>query len=232
MRAPRIVTLTALGCLALTLGACGGSDATQYSSTEASKAIHVDFARRTLDLGFVGGQASLSQTEAVKLHEFLAAGGLDDSDRVTLGASPDDKLAAARLRDLTLLLRGYGIVVREDAAPADKPRPGHVTLELARYIVTPPACPQWGRVPEADYTTTTSSNFGCADAANLALQVADPGDLLAGRGHGSFDAGPASLAIQRYRTDKVTPLLDTGVSPISGSSGAAAGSSGGSAGSP
>jgi pilus assembly protein CpaD len=203
------------------------SDATQYSAAEAPKTIRVDYARRTLDVGFAAGKTTMSEAEAVKLQGFLAAGGLDDSDRVTLGAAPEDKLAEGRLRELALLLRGYGVVVKTDAAPSVKPRPGHVTLELARYVVTPPACPQWSRVPEADYTSTTGSNFGCSDATNLALQVADPGDLLAGRGHGAFDGAPASLAIQRYRTDKVTPLLDTGVSPISGATGGSGGGGGG-----
>jgi len=207
--------------LMLALAACNGvpyvpSDATQYSTAEATKMIRVDYARRTLDVGFTPGQATLSEAEAVKLQGFLAAGGLDDSDRVTLGASPDDKLAIARLRQLTLLLRGYGVVVKTDAVPAAQPRNGHVTLEMARYVATPPACPQWGHTPQGDYTTETASNFGCADAANLALQIADPGDLLAGRGHGASDANPASLAIQRYRTDKQTPLIDTGLSPITG----------------
>jgi pilus assembly protein CpaD len=229
MRAP----MTALiPVLLLALDACVPSDATQYSAAETPKAIRVDYARRTLDLGFAAGRTTMSEAEAVKLQGFLAAGGLDDSDRVTLGAAPEDKLAQARLRELALLLRGYGVVVKTDAAPSVKPRPGHVTLELARYVVTPPACPQWGRVPQGDYTTTTGSNFGCADAVNLALQVADPGDLLAGRGHGAFDGAPASLAIQRYRTDKLAPLADTGVSPISGSTAGSPGASGGGGGAP
>ncbi|HVJ52020.1 MAG TPA: CpaD family pilus assembly lipoprotein [Aliidongia sp.] len=228
MRAPMIALVP---ILLLALDGCIASDATQYSAVEAPKAIRVDYARRTLDVGFEPGRATMTEAEAVKLQSFLAAGGLDDSDRVSLGAAPDDKLAQARLRELTLLLRGYGIVVRPDGAPAGLPRPGHVTVELARYVVTPPACPQWSRIARADFTTTSASNFGCADATNLALQVADPGDLLAGRGHGAFDGGPASAAIQRYRADKITPLIDTGVSPIAGGQAGAPPSTGGGSGS-
>src|SRR5271168_786278 len=90
MRAP----MTALiPVLLLGLNGCIPSDATQYSAAEGSKTIRVDYARRTLDVGFAAGRTTMSEAEAVKLQGFLAAGGLDDSDRVALGAAPDDKLA-------------------------------------------------------------------------------------------------------------------------------------------
>ena len=53
-----------------------------------------------------------------------------------------------------------------------------------------------------------SSDFGCADATNLGLMVANPRDLLVGRQPGPASAEPALAAIQNYRAHRPITLPD------------------------
>ncbi|MGD9895416.1 MAG: CpaD family pilus assembly lipoprotein, partial [Dehalococcoidia bacterium] len=62
---------------------------------------------------------------------------------------------------------------------------------------------------EYNYSNTRHSNYGCADAHNLGIMVADPADLTRGQDEGSTDGTASVLGIQRYRTGKVTPLKDS-----------------------
>lgn len=55
---------------------------------------------------------------------------------------------------------------------------------------------------------------GCADRRNFAAMLANPQDLLAPRGSGIFDGGPAAAAVGRYRRDATIPLMTTPGLPI------------------
>ena len=89
---------------------------------------------------------------------------------------------------------------------------------VGRYTVTLPPCPNWSMNPGRDFTNQPSSNFGCAAAINLGLQVANPGDLVHGRPLAAADGKPAASAVARYLDDKVTPLqTEVTLGPITGS---------------
>ncbi len=69
-----------------------------------------------------------------------------------------------------------------------------------------------------------------ANEANLAAMVANPHDLLIGRGVGITDAAPRVLAIERVLQDQPKPLQGNGGGQNGGAAaGPAAGGSGGSA---
>ena len=69
-----------------------------------------------------------------------------------------------------------------------------------------PGCPNWSRDPGFDPLNLPLSNLGCANAVNLGLMVADPGDLLPRRTLAPADATREAEAIVRYRTGKVTAI--------------------------
>jgi pilus assembly protein CpaD len=99
-----------------------------------------------------------------------------------------------------------------------------------RNMVTLPPCPNWSQYPTSDFTNVKSSNYGCANATNLGLMVANPADLTAGRPLARADATPAVSGVTRYLTDKVK-LPDTGagagaLAAPSASGGAPAGGAG------
>jgi len=193
-----VVSLSLAGCIA---------DASKYTEAPTFKDLQVRYTQTDLIMAFAPGSAVLSITEAARLTQFLNRVGIDEGDRISLGVDPAaGALADARLQVVAAYLRGQGIVATSGAVPPKTMPVGQVVVDVGRYVVTTPPCPDWSRVSGPEFTNMPSSNFGCATTTNLGLMVADPGDLVAGRGHGAFDGGPASLAIQRYRTDKVTPL--------------------------
>lgn len=76
-----------------------------------------------------------------------------------------------------------------------------------------------------------------APAANIAAQVVDPHDLVAGRGSTREDTQESTVAVQHIWTDTPKPLISDGGGSSgggsaggAGASGAGAGASGGSAG--
>ncbi|HEX9489010.1 MAG TPA: CpaD family pilus assembly lipoprotein, partial [Stellaceae bacterium] len=78
--------------------------------------------------------------------------------------------------------------------------------------VTPPDCPNWSKPASGDHSNTLPSNFGCADATNLGLMVADPRDLVLGRSLGPPRGDPALYGYSRYRTGKPRKPDTTGTS--------------------
>ncbi len=87
------------------------------------------------------------------------------------------------------------------------------TVLVVAALAGPLACPDWSGNLAYDPSNATSSNFGCATAANLAQMVADPLDLAGTRTLGGADASREADAVRRYRDGKVQPLLATGSVP-------------------
>ena len=81
-----------------------------------------------------------------------------------------------------------------------------VDVVVRRYVVTLPACPDFTDAPGRTWNNTVSRNWGCANAINLGMMVANPGDLVRGRPGTRRDGEFAVLAIQRYRTGETKKL--------------------------
>jgi pilus assembly protein CpaD len=65
-------------------------------------------------------------------------------------------------------------------------------------------CPDWSA--DDGHSNQPSPNFGCADAINLKLMVADPNDLVNGKTPGNPQGDGAFSAYERYRSGKVKSL--------------------------
>jgi pilus assembly protein CpaD len=198
-------------CFGLALAGCTPPVA-EWSDAEASKQIRVDYVRLQHDAAFVPGGADLAEGEADGLGAFLEQAEVAPEDRVFFQPASNDKLAAARIGELTrqLTQRGIGATTLPPSAtavPAD-----HMSVVVERYVVTPPDCPNWSKSPSSDHANTLPSNFGCADATNLGLMVADPRDLLLGRSLGPPRGDPALYGYARYRNGKPHKPDTTGAS--------------------
>jgi pilus biogenesis lipoprotein CpaD len=86
-----------------------------------------------------------------------------------------------------------------------------VEVVLERYIVTPPACPDWSRRSGVDYANQPHTNFGCANETNLGLMIANPRDLVNGRKAGPADGIQQAEGIVRYRQGQLTELQEEGI---------------------
>ncbi|MEO7864862.1 MAG: CpaD family pilus assembly lipoprotein, partial [Sphingomicrobium sp.] len=95
----------------------------------------------------------------------------------------------------------YGMMVSAGTpASAGLPQSGLVRVVVNRKRASVPGCPDWHNPSSPDFNNLTYSNFGCAVNANLAAQVANPGDLLHGQaGPAAEDAEAAAKAIIMYR---------------------------------
>jgi pilus assembly protein CpaD len=201
--------------LALTLAACGDS-APEFSPLDAPKTNRVSVVQQEHVVRFSHGRADLEPGEQARLSEFLSLQGGQANGGATIAVGPStgpSGIVAGRERILrdALTRRGYrqidAIHTGSDTGGANQ-----VVIAVNRYVVTTPRCPDYSKPSESNYTNTTHSNFGCANAHNLGVMVADPADLVRGRPTGAQDGTQAVLGIQRYRVGKTTPLIkdDTG----------------------
>jgi pilus assembly protein CpaD len=187
----------------LVLAMLGGCSTWQEGYTD--KRNDVSLVRMTHDIAFVSGDARLTAASAADLHRFLADQGVSYGDTVTIdtGATPA-ALAGQRRAVLATMLAKEGITVAAASAPyGATPRADTARLVIGRYLVTPPQCPDWRKPSDRDYGNTQSSDYGCASATNLGLMVANPHDLIEGRGYAGPDAELAAKAVQQYHADAV-----------------------------
>jgi outer membrane protein OmpA-like peptidoglycan-associated protein len=166
--------------------------------------------------------------ETAKLRSFLA--GLPVSRRMSarvLGHADsraadtyNADLSARRAERVADLVRVHGVGEVEVATaafgetmPLDPgagaaawTRNRRVEVTVTGQEVILPGCPDWSRDPGFDPRNLPLSNLGCANAINLGLMIADPGDLAPRPEFAPADGTREAEAIVRYRTDKVQQL--------------------------
>jgi pilus assembly protein CpaD len=201
--------------LLLALAACVPGVA-EYTKTEAPVALQVQGATGEVAFAFAAGSARLARGEDMRLDHLLATGVIRPADRVEIAAAGQPRLAEARTATIASRLLRWGIVA--DARPMAGVAPNQALVMVGRYAVTLPPCPNWSMTGGPDFTNQTTSNFGCADAINLGLMVASPGDLTHGRTLAAADGKPAASAVGRYLDDKVTLPTETTLGPVAASS--------------
>jgi pilus assembly protein CpaD len=190
--------LPVIVALMLALAACNPPIA-EYTETEAPKRLTLDDASVNFGVRFAPGSGRLAAGEAARLRALAAKGSVAPGDRVLVSVGGGPNLAAARAAAISAELLPYGIVV--NALPAGPVPPNRAVLEVVRYLVTLPPCPNWSKEPANDFTNALSSNFGCSDVSNLAGMVAYPADLASGRPLGLAAGKPAQDAVDRYLSD-------------------------------
>lgn len=206
MRRSRISRLLLLPLLLL-LAAC-----TQTSPEQAAfgpKRIAITPQFHELEVYFPAGAAEPTAEERMRFLARLRAIGLERGDELVIPGQ--DGLARARADALyRLAASAQGAPVQRAAArpttarsltaDAGAARGEEVVRALViRRQVRVPNCPDWSRGGMQDWRNLPTSNFGCATAVNLREMVADPRDLVVGRGSESYDGERAAIAIQRYR---------------------------------
>lgn len=152
---------------------------------------------------------ALSPGEAARLDGWFQGLGLGYGDSVYVDGS-----YAAAARDQVAAVAGrYGMLVQPGApVTSGAVQPGGVRVVVARRRAVVDNCPNWSQPSQPNFHNKTMSNFGCGVNTDLALQVADPGDLIHGQsGDPSSDAVAGAKAINLYRS---WPL--TGVTPGQG----------------
>lgn len=150
----------------------------------------------------------LSGTQARALADFQARWALAEGGMITV-AAPTGEQGPGAYRvgaDARAFLVGQGarpdmvrLVGYDPAGARDAP----VVVGFQRYVAIAPRCGGW-----TDATRTASNlpygNLGCAVSANIAAQVANPGDLLGARPMDPADPGRRATVLGKYRAGEVT----------------------------
>ena len=221
MKAIKLHPLFAAGAIVLALAACRPGTA-EFSESEAPKSLVLDNATASIEMHFAPGSNRLVPADAARLRALAAAGSIAPSDRVDVAANGSPALAAARFRKIAAELLRYRVVANKH--PIAGVPPNRAIIEIGRYLVTLPHCPDWSKSAPLGYANTHASNYGCATAVNLGMMVASPTDLAEGRPVGTVDAIPAAAAVQRYQSDKVQLPAAATLGPIGASGSGATGS--------
>ena len=188
--------------VALVLAACRPA-ATEWTESEAPNRLRLDDAAVSVNLRFAAGSPYLLPADAQRLRAMAATGAIARSDRVSVAVGGGPGLAEARRDAIEAALLPYGIVASAlslAGLPANQ-----AVVQVGRYVVTLPPCPNWSKAQGTDFTNSYASNFACATQTNLGQMVAYPSDLVAGQPLGLAAGQPAVAAVQRYLTDKVKP---------------------------
>ena len=212
----------------LALAACA-PPAADFTESEWPKQLTLDDATTQFDIRFAPGSSRLAAADAARLRALAANGSIAPADRVLVAAAGGPDLAAARVAAISSELLRYGVVARSLSRAAVAPN--RATVEVVRYLVTLPPCPNWSKEPSYDFDNSTHSNFGCANVSDLGRMVASPSDLAAGSPLGPAEGMPAAAAVNRYLSDKaISPGSAGGIAGGGGGGGggASSGTSGGS----
>jgi pilus assembly protein CpaD len=203
--------------LVLLLAACRPG-ATEWTESEAPNRLRLDDATVSVKVRFAAGSAYLVPADAQRLRAMAAAGTISPSDRVAVAVGGSPGLAEARRDAISAALLPYGVVT--SPLPLAGVPVNQAVVQVGRYVVTLPPCPNWSKPPGPDFTNSYPSNFACANQTNLGQMVASPSDLVSGERLGLAAAPPAVAAVQRYLSDKVK-------APVSAASGGGGGGGGG-----
>jgi pilus assembly protein CpaD len=192
--------LLVLGC-----AACTTPSASLWSEADARKEIGVRKVELYHDVAFAKGSTDLSRAEIGSLEDFIARQQVGYGDKVEIRVPGND--ARAEMRQATVVgqhLMRDGIAFTRSSTAS----PNGLRVAVVRSVTIPPACPDW-RKPDndGDPSNTSMSNLGCANMRNLSLMIADPSELIAGRSSTSGSGEPLAAGVERYRTGKVTPLI-------------------------
>jgi pilus assembly protein CpaD len=208
--------------------------AAEYSKSEAPTDLRVDGFQTRREIAFAVGSAALAPNEIRKINDWVLSGSIRPADHVAIAAGGPPALAAARAAAISQALLRWGIVATPE--PFADVAANRAVVDVGRYAVTLPDCPNWSQSLEWEFTNAFTSNYGCDDATNLGLMAASPGDLVRGREFTRPDAVPAIGAINLYLTDKVKvppePTASPFAAPSGGGGAGGAGAGGGAGGAP
>jgi pilus assembly protein CpaD len=195
----------------LLLGGCGGT------RNRGLESVHQPVvARQDYVFDVQTGGAGLASGEQRRLDGWLRSLRLGYGDKVAV----DDPAGVPGARDeVAQAVAAYGLLVGDERPVTAAPvQPGTVRVVVSRMKASVPGCPDWSRNASFEPDNHTSSNFGCSINSNLAAMIADPEDLVHGRGETETDPIRSAKAIDAFR--RAAPSGQGGqAAPSAGSTG-------------
>jgi pilus assembly protein CpaD len=161
----------------------------------------------TMNLHVARGAAGLSPAQKVQLTSFLQRyRGADVGNSKLLLAVPagsaNETSVVRAVGDMRRIIGDFGF---PDSAVAIQPYPARreeappIRFAYMRYVAQAPACGIWDTNLAHDRVNVPYTNFGCAQQRNLAMQIANPADLIGPRTMDPSDAERRSVVFDKYR---------------------------------
>lgn len=148
--------------------------------------------------------AGLSANQGAAL-EALVDRWLDAEGRELVVTAPNASGAmASQIRDRLVSLGAPSARVRIVGFNPTGPDDNTIRVGFLRYAAEPIKCGQAWENLTRTRKNEAYENFGCAIAANLAAQVANPEDLVHPRGMDPADAGRRDTVFKKYRKGETT----------------------------
>lgn len=131
--------------------------------------------------------------------DYLANG----SGSIALSTSGNDRNVTTRVSDrlVALGVPADHIMITADSGPQSGQQ---ARVSFVRYHADPPPCGNWSENLAVTYDNRPSANFGCATQHNLAVEVADPHDLVAPKALEPGDALRSLTVLDKYRQGQET----------------------------
>lgn len=196
------------------LGAC----ASAVPPVEVKRA-NVEFRDMVHVAPFEGRNHTLTHEESDKLEAFLASFNPLATQRVLLEGDGRQKGMDSHLYHIKQRLVRMGVPRHAIVVDSKKRSPHHDVTITVNYAVAvaPEGCPDWSRVSEYNQNNHLMSNHGCAYQSSMTQQIANPADMVRGRGDFTPDAMRSSVGIEMYRTNEDFPGFseDTADSEVS-----------------
>lgn len=204
--------LLAVG-FALALGACGNiqNGPLEAVSIKQTHPITVDNQAASLMLHVAPDSVALSDDDIGRLRAFALRYRERGNGAMVMSipsGAPNRHAASRAAAEVETLLDSLAVGpnrlrlshYRASGAASDAP----LILSFTQYVAIPTPCGNWSADAAYGPNNTRSPNFGCATQNNLAVMLADPGDLVAPRGMTPADAQRRDVVLERYRLGETT----------------------------
>lgn len=192
--------------LAAGLVVAGCADTTMWTPAEAPHHSTVEWVTYDHTVAFAPGARTLAPEEKKSLDRFLAEVATTRNDQILVGAAaPPSSAAEAELADrrrdaVDALLRKHRRFSQAlPPSPAAGRWDGAITVQVGRWILTPPSCGAWNKAAGIEHDNRRLPNLGCAVTANADRHLVDPGDLVRGREPGPTDAEGSTYYLRKWR---------------------------------
>lgn len=195
----------ATAVVALLLGA--GAVQAEGPVNRSVDSVHQPIVSRTdYVLDVAATPSGLAPGEVDRLAGWFDGLGLGYGDTITLDDPSGWRNGAAQDTVGGIVAR-YGMLVNHEGAPitVGHPAAGTIRVVVSRAVARVEGCPDYRRGNFADVAGSTSSNYGCATAINMAAMIANPQDLVEGHSYDrTADAQLSVKAIKTYRDATTT----------------------------
>lgn len=164
-----------------------------------------------LTLRVAAGAYGLTPSQRAQTIHFLRTYGRSGASRLAIAVpsgSPNEPAAVRALGDLRSIVRDAGIdaanvTVGPYRAGRDASAP--IKVAYAQFRAEAPECGLWPDNLANDPKNLPYANFGCASQRNLAVQIANPADLLGPRSMTPSSAERRDGVYEKYIHGQPTP---------------------------